>query len=292
MSGRKLQLNLPKSDTKRPKYLSAERAVSRTDDLEESSFSEDLSLIKVPQPRSLNYQKSLPSIEKLREVLAKTSKKLSVYAKLSPSNDSHQKSKEISALKKQIHKLECEKKELQQTNKKLMDLNNNLKEPTLDSDINSIKIFKFSSILFGKLKNNPAWNRAFTSISGSESEYFAQIHSENFKQPLLNLLQFICEVSEPVYNVSSDTSGRLLSPHKEKQNFERSFSSMGDDDYNKLIEESDNLAKTIANQKDKIAKICDRVKESMNKSKFGLEKCDDPIIESSDRSRNMIKICH
>lgn len=173
-----------------------------------------------------------------------------------------------------------------------MDLNNNLKEPTLDSDINSIKIFKFSSIFFGKLKDNPAWNRLFNSISSSESEYFTQIQSENYKQPLLSLLQFLCEVSEPIYNVSSDTSGRAFSPNRDKKSLERSFSSVGDDDYCKLIEESDNLAKTIANQKDKITKICDRVKESMIKSRFGLEKCDGAGIESTERSRSMIKICH
>lgn len=109
MSGRKLQLSIPKSYTKRPKYLSAERAVSRTDDLAESSFSDEISPITIPQPRSLNSQKSLPSIKKLREVLAKTSKKLSIYAKQKPSNELQQKSTEISSLKKHIRKLESKK---------------------------------------------------------------------------------------------------------------------------------------------------------------------------------------
>lgn len=113
MSGRRLQLNLPNIEAKSPKYLSAERPSSRTDQLVESSFSSELSPIRdLSQPRSLNSLKSMPSIEKLREVLAKTSEKLSVYApkpEPSASTESILKSKEIAGLKKQIRKLESEK---------------------------------------------------------------------------------------------------------------------------------------------------------------------------------------
>ena len=39
---------------------------------------------------------------------------------------------------------------------------------------------------------------------------------------------------------------------------------MADDDYYKLIEESEMLAKTISFQKTKISEICEKVKESMS----------------------------
>ena len=47
---------------------------------------------------------------------------------------------------------------------------------------------------------------------------------------------------------------------------------MGDEDYYKLIEESDLLAKTIARQKAKIANICDKVKDCMENSRSDMQK--------------------
>ncbi|OMJ85652.1 hypothetical protein SteCoe_13004 [Stentor coeruleus] len=278
MSGRKLQVNLTKIESKFSKCLSAERSSSRADQLVESSFSSELSPIRdSSQPRSLNSLKALPSIEKLREVLAKTSEKLSVYApKPSVSTENTLKSKEIAGLKKKIRKLESEKNELQEINKKLLEEIKTCKEPTLDCDVSSIKVLKFSNIFFGKLKENPKWNRMIMNIVNSENEFFAQIKSENYKQSFLSLLQFLCELSEPINTLSADISNNLSIPlgensQSEKQKAGRSYSSMGDDDYCKLIEESDNLAKTIANQKAKIAKICDKVKESMGRSNINFE---------------------
>ncbi|OMJ88960.1 hypothetical protein SteCoe_8967 [Stentor coeruleus] len=275
MSGRRLQLNLPKIETRSPTCLSAER----TDQFVESSFSSELSPIRDPsQPKSLNSPKSMPSIEKLREVLAKTSEKLSVYVpkpEPSTSTDNILKLKEIAGLKKQIRKLESEKNELKEINKRLLEDKKNYKEPTLDSDISSIKVLKFSNIFFGKLKENPKWNRMLMNIINSENEFFAQIKSENYKQSLLALLQFLCELSESINAFSPDMSGNSIpfgeNSVSERQKAGRSYSSMGDDDYCKLIEESDNLAKTIASQKAKIAKICDKVKESMGRSHINFE---------------------
>lgn len=146
----------------------------------------------------------------------------------------------------------------------------------MDSDVSSIKVFKFSNIFFGKLKENPKWNRMLMNIINSENEFFIQIKSENYKQSLLALLQFLCELSEPISTFFPDVSSNLSIPLgensvSERQKAGRSYSSMGDDDYCKLIEESDNLAKTIASQKAKIAKICDKVKESMGRSHINFE---------------------
>lgn len=69
-----------------------------------------------------------------------------------------------------------------------------------------------------------------------------------------------CSINNSSKDISSDLKNSV-----------RSFSSLGDEDYHKLIEESDVLAKTLSYQKGKIAQICEKVKDSMNKSRNMLD---------------------
>ena len=112
MSGRRLKINLPGLEKKSDSSI--ERPSSRTDQLVEASFSSDLSpLIGRPQHKSSNSLVTMPSISKLKEVLARTSEKLKGYTgkpdSLSAFNDSPCKIKEIAELKQRIKDLEAEK---------------------------------------------------------------------------------------------------------------------------------------------------------------------------------------
>lgn len=135
-----------------------------------------------------------------------------------------------------------------------------LREPVLDSDVTSIKIAKISNSLLGKIKDSPSLSKSFSNIIGSENDFFLQLKSENFKFPLLSILQFTNEILE----------SRNLAPLKPEystptpQKSFRNYSNIADDDYFKLIEESEMLAKTISSQKVKISQICEKVKESIN----------------------------
>ena len=113
MSGRRLQISLT-SKNGRKTNLSQERPSSRTDQIVEASFSSDLSPITTnPQIKSANSLTTMPSISKLKEVLARTSEKLSVYTgkqEASSNNmDISDKVREISELKQKIRRLEAEK---------------------------------------------------------------------------------------------------------------------------------------------------------------------------------------
>ena len=142
----------------------------------------------------------------------------------------------------------------------------------MDSDVSIIKIIKFSNILLSKIKENSIWLKNFFCITGSEAEYFSQIKSENIKQPFLQILQFFCEVIDvPVRNISSHSPSSFSISNRDYaysdvQRSVRSYSSIGDDEYHRLIEESDTLAKTISHQKAKIAQICEKVKYSIGRS--------------------------
>lgn len=135
-----------------------------------------------------------------------------------------------------------------------------LREPVLDSDVASIKISKFSNLFIDKIKDSPLLYRNFLDVAGSENDFFLQLKSENFKFSLLTILQFTCEVLD---NRKTGTMKNDFSVPDTQKSF-RSYSSMADDDYFKLIEESEMLAKTISFQKTKISDICEKVKASMN----------------------------
>ena len=131
--------------------------------------------------------------------------------------------------------------------------------------------------MISKIKENPSLGKTFSQIIGSEDDFFSQLKSENFKEPFLQVLQFVCEILESPSRVLLNPSPQFLGvPMKDPPNYEtgiptRCFSSMGNEDYQRLIEESDSLAKTLSYQKGKIAQICERVKDSMSKSKNILE---------------------
>jgi hypothetical protein len=80
--------------------------------MEESYFSSDYSSItSSPAPANQSSLRSTPSIHKLREILSKTSEKLSSFTGRPelPYQDLADKTKEISELKKRIRTLELEK---------------------------------------------------------------------------------------------------------------------------------------------------------------------------------------
>lgn len=135
-----------------------------------------------------------------------------------------------------------------------------LREPVLDSDVTSIKISKTSNALISKIKDNPSLFKTFSSIAGSENDFFLQLKSENFKFPLLSILQFTNEILESRTSLPIKPEYSTPTPQKSFRN----YSNLADDEYFKLIEESENLARTISNQKNKISQICEKVKESIN----------------------------
>ena len=113
MSGRRIYVSSPSSDSKR-NAGQIERPSSRTDQLVEASFSSDMSPNREISPsKPSNAFSEMPSISKLKEVLAKTSEKLSVYTgKHEISSfypDISEKTREISELKQRIRVLETEK---------------------------------------------------------------------------------------------------------------------------------------------------------------------------------------
>ena len=137
---------------------------------------------------------------------------------------------------------------------KLTEANQSLKEPILDSDISIIKITKLTNNLVSKVKDNANLRKKFLDNVGNENDLFLQIKSENFKLPLLSILKFVCDVVD--YGNFTETCAG-------EGSIGRGYVSMADDYYHKLIEESENLAKTISNQKAKISRICDKVRENI-----------------------------
>ena len=121
--------------------------------------------------------------------------------------------------------------------------------------------------MLGKIHENSHLSKNFLNIIGPEEDFFVQIKSENYKQPLLSLLEFMCECLENPSKTQASQLNLGFLKDQEPLKSHANYSSMGDDDYHKLIEESDNLAKTIASQKYKISQICNKVKESIGESK-------------------------
>ena len=114
MSSHKLQLNVSALKKHNTNPCTPEHPSIRTDQLVEASFSSEYSLIcDSSHPLSSNSLRSAPSIHKLRELLSKTSEKLSSYTGRPENPSSYQdlvdKTKEISELKKKIRVLELEK---------------------------------------------------------------------------------------------------------------------------------------------------------------------------------------
>lgn len=137
---------------------------------------------------------------------------------------------------------------------KLAEANQTLRDPVLDSDVSSIKITKLTNNLVAKVKDNANLRKRFLDTVGNENDLFLQIKSENFKLPLLSILQFVCDVVD---------FGNFVETGTVEASAGRGYASMADDDYHKLIEESENMAKTISNQKAKISRICDKVRENI-----------------------------
>ena len=108
-----MKISLPSRDGRKTNS-SQERPSSRTDQLVEASFSSDLSPITTnPQIKSSNSLTTMPSISKLKEFLARTSEKLSVYTGKQESSSNYMdisdKIRVISELKQKIRCLEAEK---------------------------------------------------------------------------------------------------------------------------------------------------------------------------------------
>jgi hypothetical protein len=124
MSGRRIKINLPNLERRSPAPSVSERPssvnenlshrpFSRTDRPSDNSFSSEMSPGK-DSPRNKNFVslKPGPSTNKLREILAQTSEKLSIYSG-KPENSINlievaEKSKEITELKKTIKRLETD----------------------------------------------------------------------------------------------------------------------------------------------------------------------------------------
>lgn len=114
MSSHKLQLNVSALKKQNTDPFTPEHRSILTDQLVEASFSSEYSPIyDTSHPQTSNSLRSIPSIHKLRELLSKTSEKLSSYTgrpeNSSPYQDIVDKTKEISDLKKRIRVLELEK---------------------------------------------------------------------------------------------------------------------------------------------------------------------------------------
>lgn len=114
MSTRKLQLVVSGLKKHNTDPNTPEHPSIRTDNLVEASFSSEYSPIyDSSYAQSSNSLKTMPSIHKLRDLLSKTSEKLSSYTVKSEHTSTYQelvdKTKEISDLKKKIRILELEK---------------------------------------------------------------------------------------------------------------------------------------------------------------------------------------
>ena len=112
MSGSRAKIKLPGFESRSASNASIERPSSRTDQLVEASFSSDLSPLH-EMPTNSNSLKSMPSVNKLREILAQTSEKLNNYTEKHGISNTYaeitEKNKEITELRKKLQDLETEK---------------------------------------------------------------------------------------------------------------------------------------------------------------------------------------
>jgi hypothetical protein len=114
MSARRIKLNLPSLEQYSPGKSVVEHSTSSRNEkaFEISSSSEASPMLDYAGPRSLNSLKSGPSTTKLKEILAKTSEKLSAYTtkpdQSLTASELIEKNKQISELKKTVSRLENE----------------------------------------------------------------------------------------------------------------------------------------------------------------------------------------
>jgi hypothetical protein len=141
-----------------------------------------------------------------------------------------------------------------------------LEKPIL-LDFDSNKILKYGQLFTAKIKKSFLWMRSFEDIFGSEDELIADIQAENWKKTLRSLFQFTIE------NLSEIKDGNSTpSPIKGNTNIpeiviSNESGTVKNEDLVKIYTKSDSLAQNISMHKNKIQKIYESLKESVDISR-------------------------
>jgi len=133
-----------------------------------------------------------------------------------------------------------------------------------DSEVSLLTIEKYFNIITSKIQNS-FQSRNLLSIIGSEADFFSQLKSQNFKLPLLQVLQFLSEVLETPLKIESNPYQRKLKPGQSLRHYIEKPDSLSEH-YEKLIQKSEHLENNISVQKLKIAEVCAKVKKSLKVS--------------------------
>ncbi|OMJ66206.1 hypothetical protein SteCoe_37038 [Stentor coeruleus] len=285
MSGRRLNLCLPNSSQYSLEKSSLERPSSRTDKLVDASFSSDIPQEgNEPKLIASSSYKTLKSVGKLKDLMQKTSEKLKSISRrtsqtpgipLLPNNqnkndsyrtsqlDSPDKASELLKLRREVRILEMEKKELENTNKKLQDSLYTHKESLTMSEDGNIDLQRYGKFILTAVKDDPIAFGAFKDIFGSEEGFLMKINSENLSSLSLGMMQFVLEVlGRPArYSAGGISNQNTISPRSPFMN------KPSNDAYSRIYAETQNISESIMAHKQKIQRIADNVKETVNISR-------------------------
>lgn len=138
----------------------------------------------------------------------------------------------------------------------------------IDSELT--KVLKFANFFVAKVKNNLVLNKLFCQVFESEDAFISDIKKENLKKTCQALLEFILETlperpdSISAQKLANPSSLDLAMPEIQ---ITPSASDCSKSSIFQMCGQSDLLAQNISIQKQKIFKIYESVRESINKSK-------------------------
>ncbi|OMJ92474.1 hypothetical protein SteCoe_4819 [Stentor coeruleus] len=289
MSSRRLYLDLPLASKYLSERPSLERPSSRTDKLVERSFSSD-----VPQEGNTPKQvtssafKTLSSVGKLKDIMQKTSEKLKSISNrpshtprlTSLSNnqsknesyrisqfENQEKSSELTKLRREIRILEMEKKELENTNKKLQDSLSTCKESSTMSDDSINNLQRYEKFIISAIKDDPIAFNTFKDIFGSEESFLMKINSDNLSPLAFGLMQFVLEILGRPARYSAEACLQNISRQSNMSPCSPIGIKSSEETYSQIYNETQNITNSINEHRKKIQKIYQNVKQTVEISR-------------------------
>ncbi|OMJ81276.1 hypothetical protein SteCoe_18268 [Stentor coeruleus] len=282
MENHRLNLQLPLSSKKLTERLYSERPTTRTANLNEGSFSCEVPREgSSPKMTSSSSFKTLTSVGKLKEIMQKTSQKLKNISKNAPENyskssikinqtknessrlsqyENTEKHTEITKLRREICILEMEKKELEITNKKLHEQLLNYQESFKADNNNELQ--RYSKFMLSSIKDNSKVQSEFNNIFISEEAFILKMNqnTENLSFIALGLMKFVLGILEK-YNIGAITDLYNKNYQNLSQNCDKI--NLKEEAYMKIYKETQHITDTISEQKKKLERIYENVKETV-----------------------------
>lgn len=133
------------------------------------------------------------------------------------------------------------------------------------SEDGNIGLQRYGKFVLTAVKDDPIAFGAFKDIFGSEENFLMKINSENLSSLSLGMMQFILEVLGRPARYSAGVSG--ISSQNTMSPGSPFISKSPNNAYSRLYAETQNISESIIAHKQKIQKITENVKETVNVSR-------------------------